>query len=224
MIPVVNTPVPLRGNVRIARRASIQGQHAHKSVIVVHHAALGCLADQLIARGLNLGSDFRYDLALGSHWQRDAQVLLQAFEPLPRKPAAVAQHGDHARRRLIILFFARFFRRRSGKHIPAEIAPQLLQLIHRRGDGRLPLDPHQYARVALEIDFTALTIRTLVASFQRRVRNLDFARSPIRRGPVAPMPRSRTLRGARRLTFLLACLYARLLQHCLRPFRAGVTQ
>ena len=80
---------PLRGNVRIARRAPIQGQHAHGSIVVVHHPALGCLADQLIACGLDLGSDLLYDLALCSYWQRDAPVLLQAFQPIPGKPASV---------------------------------------------------------------------------------------------------------------------------------------
>src|SRR5580700_11982722 len=80
---------PLRGYVHIARRAPIQRQHAHGSIVVMHHAALGCLADQLIARRLDLGSNFLYDLTLCRHWQRGAQVLLQAFESLPRKPAAV---------------------------------------------------------------------------------------------------------------------------------------
>jgi hypothetical protein len=37
------------------------------SIVVVHHAALGCLADQLIARRLDLGSGFLYDLALCRH-------------------------------------------------------------------------------------------------------------------------------------------------------------
>jgi hypothetical protein len=182
---------------------------------------------QLIHRGLDLGSGLLHDLALCRHWQRDAQVLLQAFEPIPGKPAAVAQQGDHARRRLIILFFARFFRGRSRKNIPAQVAPQLLQLIHRRGDGRLPFDPHQYARVALGIDLAAaLPFGTRIARLQRSVRNLDFARSPIRRGAVAPMPRRLTLRGVLpwRSVLLAVSLDAGLLQHLSGLLRAGVTQ
>ena len=42
----------------------------------MHHIALGCLADQLIHRGLDLDSGFLYDLALGRRGQGDAQILL----------------------------------------------------------------------------------------------------------------------------------------------------
>ena len=191
----------------------------------MHHAALGCLADQLIARRLDLSGGFVDDLALCRHWQRDAQVFLQAFEPIPGKPAAVAQQGDHARRRLIILFLARFFRRRGGKHIPAEVAPQLLQLIHRRGDGSLPFDPHQHARVALRIDFTPLTIGTLVTRLQRCVRNLDFARAPIAAALLRPCPGA-LLFGALPggLCFFSSVSMPACFSTVFRLFRAGVTQ
>src|SRR5882672_8276067 len=78
---------PFRGNVHIARSIPVQRQYAHGSIVVVHHAALGCLADQLIARRLDLNGGFLDDLALCRHWQRDAQVLLQSFESIPGKPA-----------------------------------------------------------------------------------------------------------------------------------------
>ena len=45
---------------------------------------------QLIARRLDLSGGFLDDLALCRHRQRDAQVLLQPFQPIPGKPAAVA--------------------------------------------------------------------------------------------------------------------------------------
>src|SRR5580692_4122136 len=214
---------PFRGEVRIARRIPIQRQHTHGSVVVVHYFPLRRVADQLIHRGLDLSSGFLYDLALGCRWKRDAQVLLQTLQPIPGEPAAVTQQRDHAGRRVVVLLFAHAFRRRGGKHIPAQIAPQLLQLVHRRGYGRLPFDPHQDAGVALEVDFAALTIRTLVARLQRCVWNLDLARPPICRGAVAPMPRSLTLRTLRRLALLLGSFYACLLQYCLSLFRAGVT-
>ena len=218
---------PFCGNVHIARRTPIQGQHTHGSIVVVHHAALGCPSDQLIARRLDLSGGFLDDLALCCHWQRDAQVLLQSFESIPGKPAAIAQQGDHARRRLIIFFFARFGRRGSRKHIPAEVAPQLLQLVHRRGNRRLPFNPHQHTRLALRINLTAaLLIGTRIARLQRSVRDLDFARAPIRCGAVAPMPRSLTLRGVLpwRSVLLAVSLDAGLLQHLSGLFRAGVAQ
>jgi hypothetical protein len=80
-----------------------------------------------------------------------------------RDAASTALKTSHRRALRIAVhrnFFARFFRRRGGKHIPAEIASQLLQLIHRRGDSRLPFDPHQNARVVLRIYLAALTIVT----------------------------------------------------------------
>jgi hypothetical protein len=67
-MPLVNTPVRSRGYVRVARRIPVQGQHAHGSIVVVHHIVLRRLADQLIARGLDLNGGFLDDLALCFHW------------------------------------------------------------------------------------------------------------------------------------------------------------
>jgi hypothetical protein len=126
---------PLRRNVRIP----VQRQHAHGRIVVVHYFPLRRLARQFLQCGLQDDCGFRYDLALRRHRQRDAQTLFQALQPVPRNSAPVPQQGDHARRRLIVLLLAHAFRRRGRKHIPAQIAPQLLQLIDGRGDGRLPL-------------------------------------------------------------------------------------
>ena len=83
-------------------------------------------------------------------------------QPIPGNSAAVAQQGDHAGRRLVVLLLARAFRRCGREHVPAQIAAQLFQLIHGRGERRLPFDPHQHAGIALRIDFAAaLRIRTL---------------------------------------------------------------
>ena len=57
-----------RGNVRVARRIPVQGQHAHGSIVVVQDFSLRRLADQLIHRGLDLGSGFLHELALGRRW------------------------------------------------------------------------------------------------------------------------------------------------------------
>ena len=69
-------------------------------------------------------------------------------------------------------------------------------------------------------------IGTRIARLQRCVRNLDFARAPIRRGAVAPMPRRLTLRGVLpwRSVLLVVSLDAGLLQHLSGLFRAGVAQ
>ena len=114
-----------RGKVRVAGRIPVQGQHAHRGVVVMHHIALGCLADQLIHRRLDPDRGFLYDLALGRYRQWDAQILLQAFQAIPGEPAAVAQQGYHAGGRLIVLLLADPFRRRGRKHIPAQITPEL---------------------------------------------------------------------------------------------------
>jgi hypothetical protein len=59
---------PFRGKIRVARSIPIQGQHAHGSIVVVHHIVLRRLADQLIARRLDLRGGFLDDLALCRRW------------------------------------------------------------------------------------------------------------------------------------------------------------
>src|SRR5207247_6157625 len=78
---------PFRCNVHIARRTPIQGQHTHGSIVVVHHPALACLADQLIARRLALSGGFLDDLVLCRPWWRAAHTPLHACEPIPAHPA-----------------------------------------------------------------------------------------------------------------------------------------
>ena len=84
----------------------------------MHHIALGCLADQLIHRGLDLDSGFLYDLALDRRRQRNAQMLLQTFEAIPGESAAVAQQSNHACRRLVILLLTCALWDCCRKHIP----------------------------------------------------------------------------------------------------------
>jgi hypothetical protein len=123
-----------------------------------------------------------------------------------------------------------FFSPASSGAIAVNTSPQRL---HRNFSNSytvaamgLPFDPHQYAGAALGIDFTALTIRTLVARLQRSVRNLDFARAPIGCGAVAPMPRHLTFTGVLswRSVLLFVGLDAGLFHHLSSLLRARVTQ
>ena len=59
---------PLSEFLARADRTLAQGQHPHGSIVVVHHPALGCLADQLIARRLDLSGGFLDDLVLCRRW------------------------------------------------------------------------------------------------------------------------------------------------------------
>jgi hypothetical protein len=150
---------PLRGDIRIP----VQRQHAHGSVVVVHHFGLRRLALEFLQRWLERGRGLRHDLALCRRWQRDSEVRFQTFRPIPRDAAAVAQQGDHGGSRFVVLFLAGLGRSLGGVHVPAQITSQLFQLIDGRGQRRLPFDPHQHAGFALRIDLAAALIRTRVS-------------------------------------------------------------
>jgi hypothetical protein len=94
-------------------------------------------------------------LALRSRRQGNPEVGFETLGTIPGNPAAVAQHGHHADRRLVILFLAGFGRSFGRVHVPAQIASQLFQLVNRRGQRRLPFDPHQHPRIALHVNFAA---------------------------------------------------------------------
>src|ERR1019366_4160941 len=64
------------------------------------HFPLGGLALEFIQGRLQQDRGFRHNLALCRRRKRDAQAVLQAFQPVPGEPPPVAQHGHHAGRRL----------------------------------------------------------------------------------------------------------------------------
>jgi hypothetical protein len=68
-----------------------------------------------------------------------SQTVFQIFQTIPGKSVPVAEHGDHAGRRLVVLLLAGLGRSGGRVHVPAQIASQLFQLIDGRGQGRLPL-------------------------------------------------------------------------------------
>ena len=186
------------------------------------------LAHQFLERRLKWGGRFRHDLTLRGRRQRDAQVLFQAFQSIPGKPASVPQHGHHGRRRLIVFLLARAFRSGGGEDLAAEMTAQLFQFIHRRRDRRLSLDPHQHTRIALRINLAvALRVRTRISRLQGLVRNLDLLRPAIRSRAVAPVPRGWRASSSMLLwcfAFLIAGLNTRLFQHRLGLLRAGRAQ
>ena len=68
----------------------VQRQHAHRRIVVVQHFALRRLADQFLAAPAGSMPRFpRPDLPLRGCRQRDAQVVLPAFQPIQGNPAAV---------------------------------------------------------------------------------------------------------------------------------------
>ena len=90
-----------------------------------------------------------------------------------------------------------------GEDLAAQVAAQLLQLVHRRRQGRLPGDPHQHAR-GLLVDGPLAAGGTGVARSQRRVRHVDPLRHPGRprrrcaRDPSRPPPPPKRRRSPRR--------------------------
>ena len=83
-----------------------QLQDLHRGVVVVQDLALGGLADQFLVGRLDHRGRFADDVPLGRGRQRNAQVLLQPFQPIEGQPAAVLQQGDHAARRRVVLLRA----------------------------------------------------------------------------------------------------------------------
>src|SRR5262249_8836246 len=118
---------------------------------------------------------------------RNLEAPLQATEAVEREPRAVLQEPDHAPGRGIILLAARLFRRRRGKHLAAEVAPQLLQHVDLCRQRRLPGDSHQHAW-GLLIDSALTAGRTRLPSSERWVRNLDSHGPAVSVGAVAPVP------------------------------------
>ena len=101
---------------------------------------------------------------------------------------------------------------------PQQIAPQLLQLIHGRGDGRLPFDPHQHARSRCTIDFAAADASGHGSPAFNDACGTWTLRGPaICRRAIAPVPGSRSLRlcfeALSGPVLLLARVDACLLQH-----------
>ena len=92
---------------------------------------------------------------------------------------------------------ARLCGRGRGEDLAAQVAAQLLQLVDRRRQRRLPGDPHQHAR-GLLVDGALTAGGTRVAGGERRVRHVDPLGTPVSLGAVAPV----TLGGRRRVRFV----------------------
>jgi len=196
-----------------------QRQHGHGGVVVVQHFALRRLANQLRHRRLDRSRGFRDDLALGRGGQRNAQILLQVGQAVPRKPTPAAEQGDHAGRCRVILLLAHAFGNFGREHFPTQIAAQLLQLVHGSCDRRLTFDPHQTARIVQRVHLATLALRAAVPLVQRRMGNCDPARSAIRLGAVAPMTGRWLLRSLYRCQSPLA---RATLHACLFQYRLGL--
>ena len=139
-----------------------QLQDLDRGVIVVQHVALRRLPDQLVEGRRQVRRHRLHDVPLGRGRQRNLQMPLQAFEAVERQAAAVFQEPDHAAGRGVVLARARLGRRGRGEDLAAQVATQLLQLVDRGRQRRLPGDPHQHAR-GLVVDGALPAGRTGIA-------------------------------------------------------------
>ena len=169
----------------IHARVLAQRQHGHGGIVVVQYLALCRLANQLLHRRLDRSGRFRYDLALRRDGKWNAETLFQISQSIPRNPTPIAEQGDHAGRRRVVLLLAHACGNFGREHFPTQIAAQLLQLVHGGCDRRLTLHSHQQARIVQRVHFAALALRASVPLMQRRMWNVDPVRSAIRLGIAA---------------------------------------
>jgi len=140
----------------------------------MHDVPLACLPNQLDVDRLEMFGLGMDDVPLGRGRQGNAQVPLQALEAIERHPATVLQQGNDTPRRRVVLRRAHALRRLGRKHLAAKVAPQLLESVHLRRDGRLAGDPHQHPGLSHLVDRTLPAIRAGIARSQRRVGHLNL--------------------------------------------------
>lgn len=141
-------------------------QDLHAGVVVVDDVPLRGLPDQLLERGLDHSGRLLGDLPLRGGRQRDTEALLQSLQAVKRQPAAVLEQRDHARRAGIVLLAPDPVGGRRREHLQAQVAAQLLQLIHGRGQRRLAHHPQQHPRRGGRIELAVAAFRAALTVLQ----------------------------------------------------------
>ena len=175
-----------------------QLQDLDRGVIVVQHLALRRLPDQLRQtpergsprRPARCPTGSRPAAGLSRSPCRPSRRLNGSPLPYFNSPIMLPAVASY-------FVLARLFGRGRGEDLAAQMAAQLLQLVDRRRQRRLPGDPHQHAR-GLLVDGALTAGGTRVARGERRVRHVDPLGTPVSLGAVAPV----TLGGRRRVRFV----------------------
>ncbi len=152
----------------------------------MEHLALRRVADQLVHHGLYPRGGLLDDVPLGGGRERNLQARLEPVQAMEGQAAAVLQQRDHARRRRVVLRRADAVGHRGREDLPTQIAPQLLQLVHRGRDRRLPDEPHQHPRGA-RIELALGTAGAAIPGLEGRVGDGHPAGARIRAGPMPAM-------------------------------------
>ena len=151
---------------------------------------------------------------------------------MKRQPSAVLQHRDHGTRRGVIFLRPHVGRRIRREDIPAQIAPQLLERVDGRCDGRLTDTPDQQTRFTLHVEFPFRAAGTPIPVMQLRMGHVDAPRAGVRLGAVTAVAR-RTIAppligGGRRLVVGVGGArridHADLRQHVTRLLRGGAEE
>jgi hypothetical protein len=180
-------PRPVGRDVVVARRArSVQIEHGHARVVVVHEFALCGLPSQFGQRRLQPRGGVGHDLPLGRGRQRNLQVRLEPLEAVERHAAAILQEGDHRAGGRIVLLRAHARGRIGREELAAEVTAQFLQGVDRCGDRRLTHEPDEHARVPLAIH-GARARRTPIPVVQLRVGDGDLPGAGVGRRSVPAM-------------------------------------
>ena len=140
-----------------------QLQDLDRRIVIMYDLALARLPNQLLEDRfdvLGLGAD---NTPLGRGRQGSAQALLQPFISIEGHSRAVFQECDHAPDRCIVPWRTRVRRRLGREDLAAEIATQLLQIIHLSLHRRLARKPHQHSGTGGLVNRARFAFRARIA-------------------------------------------------------------
>jgi hypothetical protein len=88
---------------------------------------------------------------------------LQAGEAREGHASAVLEHRDHAGGGRLVFFGSDLGRRLGREDFATQIAPELLDFVHRRRDRHVPDEAHEPGRRLMPVDLALQTARAVVA-------------------------------------------------------------
>jgi hypothetical protein len=160
-----------------------QLQDSHVRIVVVHQRALRRVVQQLPVRHTYAAVDcIAHQLPLNGCRERNSGRLLQLLDAIRGQALPVAERGDHAGHRRVVLARACLLGQRRRFHFPAQAAAQPLEFIPLAAHGRLADQPHHLRPIFLAIEDSLLAVRASGAGSKRFVGHHDALAPRVRLG------------------------------------------